>query len=154
MNCVTKSNIQAIYKTQNVVFTFFFIFLIFWSKLTFANTEEYMSYDDFLFDAESLLEKNVKVEVPIFSFDIPSRTIDVDLQNLEIDVSKIDRETLKDISVLCNGTGAQCFLHVAGKLVRHPDYYPTYLIAANNATLWFQIGVAVSEEGVVYININ
>ncbi len=154
MNSATESYVHATCKTKNAIFTFLCIFLISCSQLSFADTEEYMNYDDFLFDAETFLEKNLKVQVPIFSLDIPSRTINVDLQNLAIDVSQIDRATLKDISVLCNGTGANCYLDVAGKLVRHPDSYPTYLIAANNATLWFKVGVAVSEKGMAYIGIN
>jgi hypothetical protein len=154
MKNATKLHDHATYKTKNAIFTFLCIFLISYSQISFADTEEYMDYDDFLFDVETLLEKNLKVQVPILSLDIPSKTINVDFQNLAIDVSQISRSTLKDISVLCNGTGAQCYLDVDGKLVRHPDTYPTYLIAANNATLWFEVGVAVSEEGMVYININ
>ena len=154
MNSATRTCIHATFKTKKLTFTFLCIFLISCSRLSFAYAEEYMKYEDFLFDAETLIGKNLKVQVPLFSLDIPSRTINVDLQNLEIDVSQIDRKTLKDISVLCNGTGAQCYLDVAGKLERHPATYPTYLIAANDATLWFEVGVAVSETGIVYIGIN
>ena len=154
MKNATKSHDHATCKTKNAIFTFLCIFLISCPQISFADTEEYMDYDDFLFDAETLLGKNLKVQVPIFSLDIPSKTINVDLQNLVIDVSQINRATLKDISELSDGSGMNCYLNVDGKLERHPDTYPTYLIAANNTTLWVEVGFAVSEEGIMHIHAN
>ena len=89
MKNATKSHDHATCKTKNAIFTFLCIFLISCPQISFADTEEYMDYDDFLFDAETLLGKNLKVQAPIFAFDIPSKTINVDFQHLAIDVSQI-----------------------------------------------------------------
>ncbi len=121
---------------------------------SFTQTQEYMDYENFLFDVEAMLGTNVQVQVPVFSLNIPDRTIQVDLENLKIDVSQIDKKTLKDINALCNVTGANCYLNVDGILVRNPEMFPTYSISANHANLMFLVGVAVSEEGLVYVHID
>ena len=39
----------------------------------YANQEEFMSYEDFLFDVKDLLYQTVEVQVPFLWFDIPAR---------------------------------------------------------------------------------
>lgn len=150
---MTPNNLKFLRKKFQF-FTCFFILFIFFSKLSFAQTQGYMSYDDFLFDAEMMLDSDVKVQLPIFSLDIPTRTVQVDLQNVAVDVSQIDRKIIKDINTLCNGTGANCYLDVEGTLNNNPEMFPPYLISANDANLWFLVGVAVSEGGIAYIGID
>ena len=54
-----------------------FACFIFCSSLN-AEENEFMKYDDFLFDVQDLLNKKIKVEVLFNTIDIPSRTITVD----------------------------------------------------------------------------
>lgn len=123
-------------------------------QASFTQNQEYMDYENFLFDVETMLGSNVQVQVPVYLLDVPTRTIQVDLENLKIDVSQIDKKILKDINALCNLTGANCYLNVDGILVRNPEMFPTYSISANYANLMFLVGVAVSEEGLVYVDID
>lgn len=113
-----------------------------------------MSYEDFLFDVETMLGSDIKVQVPIYSLNIPKRTIQVDFQNLSIDVSQIDRKILKDVNALCNGMTLHCYLDVDGMLDINPEMFPTYSISANDANLWVLIGVAVADSGLVVFGID
>ena len=75
-----------------LVFLFFFGFI---TNLK-ANDSEFMLYDDFLFDAPDLLGEIIKVQVPVYSVDIPSRTVNVDFDNLAINVKNISRDKIKN----------------------------------------------------------
>ena len=109
-----------------------------------------MLYDDFLFDSPDLLGQIVKVQVPVTSVDIPTRTVNVDYSNLAVNVKNITRDKIKDIVKLCDA-GGTCFIDVEGKLIEHPDGFPTYFIEATSASLHFLVGVAVSESGFAFI---
>ena len=129
-----------------LVFLFFFGFI---TNLK-ANDSEFMLYDDFLFDAPDLLGEIIKVQVPVYSVDIPSRTVNVDFDNLAVNVKNISRDKIKDIVKLCE-IDTTCFIDVEGKLVDHPDGFPTYFIEATSASLHFLVGIAISESGFAYI---
>ncbi|MDA8875475.1 DUF4189 domain-containing protein [Planktomarina temperata] len=116
-----------------------------------AQEKSYMSFDDFLFDIQDYVNTSVNVQVPIYAVDIPSRQAQVD-GALAVDLKQINRQTIKDIITLCDGVGGSCFLDVSGSLVENPDYFPTYIIKADNVTMWFSVGVAVSESG--YTNLH
>ena len=133
-----------------ILMTYFCFSLI--SSLN-ANQSDYMTYEDFLFDVQDLLDRNVKVEVPVAAVDIPSRTLNVDFSNLDISLKNIDRSTIKDIVALCEFS-TTCFIDVEEILKDNPELFPPYIIEASAIKLWFLIGVAVSESGYTYINID
>jgi hypothetical protein len=126
------------------------ILLITFGFISYTNANEFMEYEDFLFDAPDILGQIVKVQVPVYDVDIPTRTINVDFDNLAINVKKIARDKIKDIIKLCD-IDTTCFIDVEGKLINHPDGFPTYLIDATSASLHFLVGVAVSESGFAYV---
>ena len=87
------------------------ILLITFGFISYTNANEFMEYEDFLFDAPDILGQIVKVQVPVYDVDIPTRTINVDFDNLAINVKKIARDKIKDIIKLCD-IDTTCFIDV------------------------------------------
>ena len=116
-----------------------------------ANQEEFMSYEDFLFDAKDLLYQTVKVQVPFFWFDIPARTAHINNgESLAILMENIERDQVLNIAKLCDA-GTTCWLDVQGEVLENPDMFPPFLIDANSVKLHFLVGYAVSETGSLWV---
>ncbi len=118
-----------------------------------AQQDSYLEYEDFLFDINEFINKNVKVQVPVIAVDIPSRTAHVDLTNVAVSLKKVPRQKIKNIVQLCDGVGGSCFLDVSGKLVENSDYFPPFILEADTVSLWFLVGLAVSESGLAFIHV-
>lgn len=129
------------------------VFTLLLNNQVFASDDEFMEFDDFLFEVVDLVNKKVKVQVPVVSVNIVNRTVDVDLQNVAVNVKNIERQKVKDINTLCGENVGYCFLDVQGTL-REDGFFPKYIIDADDVYLWFAIGVAVSESGYTYIGIS
>ena len=121
-----------------------------------ANQDEFMSYEDFLFDVKDLLDQTVKVQVPFSWLDIPSRTAYIidDGFNLAILMEYIERDKILNIVELCDGT--TCWLDVEGVVIDNSNYQwdpalPTFLIEANSVKLHFLVGYAISETGALWV---
>ena len=116
-----------------------------------ANEEEFMSYEDFLFDAKDLLYQTVKVQVPFFWFDIPARTAHINNgESLAILMENIERDQVLNIAKLCDA-GTTCWLDVQGEVLENPNIFPPFLIDANSVKLHFLVGYAVSETGSLWV---
>ena len=106
-----------------------------------ANQDEFMSYEDFLFDVKDLLDQTVKVQVLFNWLDIPSRTAYIDNgMNLAILMEYIKRDKILNIVELCDGT--TCWLDVEGVVIDNSNYQwdpalPKFLIEANSVKLHF-----------------
>ena len=91
-----------------------------------ANQDEFMSYEDFLFDVKDLLYQTVKVQVPFNWLDIPSRTAHIyDGMSLSILMENIKRDQILNIAKLCD-LGTTCWLDVEGKALENPDLFPLF----------------------------
>ena len=128
-----------------------FLLLVLFSQPLIADEEQFMNFDDFLFDIKDYINKSIKVQVPVYAVDIPTRLAQVD-GNVAVDLERIDRQKIKDIITLCDGVGGSCFLDVSGDMVENPQFFPPYIIQAEKVSMWFLVGVAVSENGIIYIH--
>ena len=121
-----------------------------------ANQEEFMSYEDFLFDVKDLLDQTVKVQVLFNWLDIPSRVAHIDYDmTLAILMEYIERDKVLNIVELCD-IGTTCWLDVEGVVIDNSDYQwdpslPKFLIEANSVKLHFLVGYAISETGQLWI---
>ena len=118
-----------------------------------ANQDEFMSYEDFLFDVKDLLDQTVKVQVLFDWLDIPSRAAYIDGGiNLAILMEYIERDKVLNIVELCD-IGTTCWLDVEGEVLENPNAYayPPFLIEANSVKLHFLVGYAISETGQLWI---
>ena len=120
-----------------------------------ANQDEFMSYEDFLFDVKDLLDQTVKVQVPFSWLDIPSRTAYIDDgMNLAILMEYIERDKVLNIVELCD-FGTTCWLDVEGVVIDNSDYQwgdaAPFLIEANSVKLHFLVGYAISETGSLWV---
>ena len=87
-----------------------------------ANQEEFMSYEDFLFDVKDLLDQTVKVQVLFNWLDIPSRVAHIDYDmTLAILMEYIERDKVLNIVELCD-IGTTCWLDVEGVVIDNSDY--------------------------------
>ena len=121
-----------------------------------ANQEEFMSYEDFLFDVKDLLDQTVKVQVLFNWLDIPSRVAHIDYDmTLAILMEYIERDKVLNIVELCD-IGTTCWLDVEGVVIDNSDYQwdpalPKFLIEANSVKLHFLVGYAISETGELWV---
>ena len=121
-----------------------------------ANQDEFMSYEDFLFDVKDLLDQTVKVQVLFNWLDIPSRAAFIDGgMNLAILMEYIERDKVLNIVELCD-IGTTCWLDVEGVVIDNSDWQwgaalPKFLIEANSVKLHFLVGYAISETGQLWI---
>ena len=121
-----------------------------------ANQDEFMSYEDFLFDVKDLLDQTVKVQVLFNWLDIPSRVAHIDYDmTLAILMEYIERDKVLNIVELCD-IGTTCWLDVEGVVIDNSDYQwdpslPKFLIEANSVKLHFLVGYAISETGQLWI---
>ena len=118
----------------------------------YANQEEFMSYEDFLFDVKDLLYQTVEVQVPFLWFDIPARTAHID-ESLAIRMENIERDQVLNIAKLCDG-GTNCWLDVQGEVLENPNVFPPFLIDAESVKLHFLVGYAVSETGSLSVGVS
>ena len=84
-----------------------FLVLVLFSRPLIAEEEQFMNFDDFLFDVKDYINKPIKVQVPVYAVDIPSRLAQID-GNVAVDLKQIDRQKIKDIITLCDGVGGSC----------------------------------------------
>ena len=75
-----------------------FLLLVLFSQPLIADEEQFMNFDDFLFDIKDYINKSIKVQVPVYAVDIPSRLAQVD-GNVAVDLEQIDRQKIKDIII-------------------------------------------------------
>ena len=121
-----------------------------------ANQDEFMSYEDFLFDVKDLLDQTVKVQVLFNWLDIPSRVAHIDYDmTLAILMEYIERDKVLNIVELCD-IGTTCWLDVEGVVIDNSDYQwdpalPKFLIEANSVKLHFLVGYAISETGELWV---
>ena len=121
-----------------------------------ANQDEFMSYEDFLFDVKDLLDQTVKVQVLFNWLDIPSRVAHIDYDmTLAILMEYIERDKVLNIVELCD-IGTTCWLDVEGVVIDNSDYQwdpslPKFLIEANSVKLHFLVGYAISETGALWV---
>ena len=129
-----------------IIFSIYFLNL----QSLHARQEAFMDYEEFLFDVNKYVGKDVKVQVYLLDVDLPNRIANVD-EHLSVDIELIKKEKILDLAKLCD-FDTTCWLDVEGRLEENPDFFPTYILKAKKTQLHFLIGLAVSETGTAYIN--
>ena len=96
-----------------------------------------------------MVGKEVKVQVPVQGVDLVGRSADVDFDYLSLNLEKIEKKKIKDMKTLCEV--GDCWVDVTGTLSTNPDGYTPFVLDASNTSLWFLVGVAVSESAWAHI---
>ena len=140
---------------KNVLMKLFSVFFLAGAFISFTPSfavTELMTFDDFLFDIKEMVGKEVNVQVPVRGVDLAKRTAHVDFEYVSLNLEAIEKKKIKNMRSLCEV--GNCWVDVKGKLIKNPDGYPTYLIKAESTSLWFLVGVVVSENGWAHIGFN
>jgi hypothetical protein len=110
-------------------------------------------YEEFKLDMASSVGSTVKIDVPVGSVDLVAGEVHVDHQYLALNIKLLEREKKKEINDKCGENGGYCRLEVSGILQKNPLLAPVFVLKPDTLSVYFLVGVAVSEGGTWSINI-